>query len=74
MLRLRLERLSRGWSQSVLGVLSGLPQSSISQFERGAQTPSIDQLDRLARTLDVSPAAALLLPVTGDLGGSGHDL
>jgi transcriptional regulator with XRE-family HTH domain len=51
---LRDARLQAVLSQSELAVKSGLSQTQISYFEAGARQPSVDQLLRLARALDVS--------------------
>jgi transcriptional regulator with XRE-family HTH domain len=62
-LRIKYERLLRHWSQPELSRLAQIPQSTISEIERGVSAPSADQLDRLARTFDIQPPALLLLPV-----------
>jgi transcriptional regulator with XRE-family HTH domain len=51
---LRIARLQRDLSQSELAVRSGLSQTQISYFEAGQRLPSLDQLLRIARALDVS--------------------
>ena len=50
----RQQRQAKGWSQTDLAARSLLPQSEISQLERGhkyALNPSIAMLDRLASAL-----------------------
>lgn len=47
-------RLQRGWSQSELAARCALSQAQISYFELGRRRPTLDQLVRMARSLDVS--------------------
>jgi transcriptional regulator with XRE-family HTH domain len=49
-----------GLSTGELGQLSGIPQPAVSLIENGRLKPSPRQLEALARTLRVSPPAALL--------------
>jgi transcriptional regulator with XRE-family HTH domain len=62
MLRLRFERLKKGISQVDLADMTGVHQSSISDFEIGERIPSEVQLEVIARVLDVAPARILLQP------------
>jgi transcriptional regulator with XRE-family HTH domain len=57
-LRLRTEM---GLSQEVLGAMSGMHRTYVSQVERCATNVSLDNLERLAKVLSV-PAHVLLLP------------
>lgn len=50
---LRLERLANDWTQDNLAEWSGLPVSAISHFECGRRSPSLDNLRRLCRALNV---------------------
>lgn len=52
--RLKAARELRGWSQSDLGIRSGLPSSSVAHFEIGSRKPSFDTLQRLANALEVT--------------------
>jgi transcriptional regulator with XRE-family HTH domain len=52
--RLVSARSLRKLSQGDLAAKSGIPQSSISQFEAGLRKPSFDNLRRLAAALSVS--------------------
>src|SRR5262249_5959764 len=47
-------RLQRGLSQAELAARCGLSQAQISYFELGRRRPTLDQLVRIARSLDVS--------------------
>ena len=47
-------RLERGLSQAELAARCGLSQAQISYFEIGRRRPTLDQLVRIARSLDVS--------------------
>lgn len=53
--RLRRARKERGLSQERLARLSGLSQTAISAYERGAMEPTVGNLLALARALRVSP-------------------
>ena len=48
MIRLRKEK---GMSQKVLGEKAGIPQTTISEWERGNSLPDIEQADILAHAL-----------------------
>ena len=47
-------RLQRGLSQSELAARCGLSQAQVSYFELGRRRPTLDQLVRIARSLDAS--------------------
>jgi len=71
MLRIKFERVKRGWSQTCLGqrahAMGGLPrviaQAEISLIEAGRLTPTDEELEALGRALRISPASVLLKPV-----------
>ena len=50
---LRRIRVRRGFSQERLAFDAGVDRSYVGGLERSAHNPTIDLLDRLARTLDV---------------------
>ncbi|MCL1929070.1 MAG: helix-turn-helix domain-containing protein [Treponema sp.] len=52
--RLKSIRALRNLTQSELGEKSGLPTSSVAQFETKARKPSFDTLSKLSKALDVS--------------------
>jgi transcriptional regulator with XRE-family HTH domain len=52
--RLKNIRALRSLTQSELGEKSGLPTSSIAQFETNARKPSFDTLRKLSMALEVS--------------------
>jgi transcriptional regulator with XRE-family HTH domain len=54
-------RRERGWSQEKLAFESGLDRSFIAHVERQARNISLDNIERLARTLGV-PVHVLLTP------------
>ena len=58
MLRMKAERLRRGWSQADVGYRARIQPSEISRLERGLAVPYPSQLKRLARVLQV-PAEQL---------------
>ena len=53
-LHLRGARIQEDLSQSELAARSGLSQTQVSYFEAGTRLPSLDQLLRIARALNVS--------------------
>lgn len=56
-------RERKKWSQERLGEVSGLHRTYISGIERGARNPTIEVVERLARSLGVS-ASDLLTEAT----------
>lgn len=48
-------RQGRGWSQEVLAFESGLHRTFIAHVERQARNISLDNLERIAEALGVSP-------------------
>lgn len=53
-------RRSRGWSQTILSVASGVSQPEISRIERGTiHRPRPETVERLAQALGI-PAIALM--------------
>ncbi|MGI5397213.1 helix-turn-helix domain-containing protein [Streptomyces sp. CA-251251] len=65
--RIRGERRARSISLERLAKLSGVSQSMVSEVERGAKTPSVLVLDRLATALGTSIARLLDEPVRPDV-------
>ncbi|MHB8549448.1 MAG: helix-turn-helix domain-containing protein [Acidiferrobacterales bacterium] len=57
--RIRVRRAELGWSQEVLGALSGLHRSYICAVERGRVHISVVQLARIAQAFTVPPSALL---------------
>lgn len=51
---MRAARLKRGLKQWQLAKLTGMPQSQISNFERGKITPGLFPLIAIADALDIS--------------------
>jgi transcriptional regulator with XRE-family HTH domain len=51
---LRRERRRQGLSQAVVGGLAGITQAQVSRIERGAQTPSLGTVRRIADALGLS--------------------
>lgn len=51
--KIRSLRVERKWSQEKLGELTGLDRTYISGIERGVRNPSIKNIDKLAKALDV---------------------
>ena len=59
MLRIRSERLRRGWSQTVLAYRAKLSASDVSRIENGIQRPYPRQAAALGRALEIAPEALL---------------
>lgn len=57
--RIRVLRAERGWSQEVLGDLSGLHRSYIGIVERGRAQISVVQLAKIARAFALRPGALI---------------
>jgi transcriptional regulator with XRE-family HTH domain len=58
-LRLKAERLSRGWTQLELAFRAGVPTSELSRIESGRATPYPKHARRLSETLGI-PVEKLL--------------
>lgn len=51
---IKKKRLEKNWTQFDLEVKSGVPQSSISQIERGIRKyPSHENIKKIAKALDI---------------------
>ncbi len=62
--QVRLLRTDRGWSQEVLAELSGLNRSYIGAVERAEHNIGLDNIERIARALEI-PITRLLDSQTG---------
>lgn len=52
--KIREKRLEKSWSQLELAERSGVPQSSISQIERGnRKNPTYENIKKIAKALDI---------------------
>ncbi|MEV4068429.1 helix-turn-helix domain-containing protein [Nonomuraea fuscirosea] len=71
--RIRSERRARGLSIERLAELSGISRSMVSEVERGAKTPSVLVLDRLATALGTSISRLLDEPAHGAMRVLRHD-
>ncbi|WP_342111333.1 helix-turn-helix transcriptional regulator [Methylobacterium sp. SI9] len=52
---LRRLRLEKGYSQDAFGYLCGLDRTYVGSIERGERNVSIDNLERIARALNLEP-------------------
>ena len=59
MLRIKAERLRRGWSQQDLGFHARVQATDISRIERGRLIPYDRQAARLAEALGLAPTQLL---------------
>ena len=68
-------RNERGWSQEVLAFEAGLHRTFIAHVERQARNISLDNIEKIARALEV-PCYRLLIPecVTASTIKEGHRL
>lgn len=64
MIRMKQERLRRGWNQTTLGFHAGLSTSDISRIESGRLQPYPSQIERLETALGL--AASELLQTEND--------
>lgn len=60
--RLRLLRVSRGWSQDTLATLAGLHRTYISGIEQGRRNVGLDNLERLAQAFGLTIGEILKPP------------
>lgn len=56
---IKTTRLKQGFSQEALSLQSGLYRTYVGLIERGVHVPTLDTLEKLARTLRVDPRALL---------------
>lgn len=54
---MRRLRQEKGWSQEELADRAGYHRTYVSGIERGIRNPTVTVIDKLAVTLDASPAA-----------------
>jgi ribosome-binding protein aMBF1 (putative translation factor) len=54
-LKMRAERMKRGWSQQCLGYLAKVGASDISRIETGQTKPYPVQAERIAKVLGLQP-------------------
>lgn len=66
LLRIRAERLARGWTQQQLGFHAGVSAADLSRIETGRMRPYPGQLRRLAFVLGMPEEALLQTMTTSD--------
>jgi transcriptional regulator with XRE-family HTH domain len=59
MVRMRAERLKRGWRQEDLAFYARMAAADVSRIETGRLQPYPSQLVRLAKALDLGPEELL---------------
>jgi transcriptional regulator with XRE-family HTH domain len=59
MLRIKVERLRRGWRQEDLAFYARMAAADVSRIETGRLKPYPTQLVRLAKALDLGPEELL---------------
>ncbi len=62
---LRRLRTEKGWSQEDLAYEAGVDRTYVSALERGVYNASISMIEKLAKVLEVEPAALLERPLKG---------
>lgn len=65
MRRMEFVRRQRQWSQTQLAYHTQLPQTYISEIERGAREPSDDERRIIGRALGIPPETILHIVVAG---------
>jgi transcriptional regulator with XRE-family HTH domain len=63
-IRLKFERLDRGWSLATASQRLGITDSTLCLIERRRLVPTEAMLHRLASAYDVQPASALLQDIS----------
>ena len=61
-INVRRLRLARGWSQEELAARASIDRTYVSSIERRRYAASVDKLQELARSLEVSEAELLARP------------
>ena len=59
LLRIRAERLKRGWTQRDLATRARVPQPTISRLEAGARKLDLEVLERIAKAFGIAPLRLL---------------
>ena len=59
---IRAKRAERGWSQEELAFEAGPHRTYISGIERGVRNVGIDNIEVIAKALNVEPSELLLVP------------
>ena len=59
MLRLRLERLRRGWNQTALAFYAEMSAPEVSRIETARMRPYPSQMEKLSRVLELDPEVLL---------------
>lgn len=72
MLRMKAERLRRGWNQTVLAYRARMSGPEISRIETGRTRPYPRQLARLAKVLSLSPETLMQDASDGPAGVEPH--
>lgn len=70
--RIRAIRLELGISQEDLGELAEINWTSIGKIERGASSPTVETLVRLATALSVEPGSLIAGLTSDDYGDRSH--
>lgn len=60
--KIRILRLTKGLSQKKLAELTGIPQTTISDFERNKYKPDLERLQKLARFFEMTLDELLSFP------------
>ena len=66
--KLRLLRLTRGWSQEALAAASGMDRSYVSAIERAVRNISLDNVEKLAAAFGLTPGELLGVPDATEVG------
>lgn len=61
--KIRIERMKKGFSQEKLATLSGLATNTIGTIERAEQSPTVETIGSIAKALEIEPYKLLIFDI-----------